>query len=302
MFFYSAGADYLNTCLLWTCTFYRIFTVRYKYHFFLRVHRIKKNPNVYHINFIYVFFFRLPQKTTDKDIADFFSDIGVIPTKIHLMSNNMGFTGEAYCEFLNTEEATRAGKKHETMLGSSPISVVPITRQEMNKVLGSAFPAPMEQPGAAPPLNNPQNSPPHHFSGGNQSQDGFGGQNRPPFFNNRKNFDYDGPQRGPRFQGPRGGGGGHRMRFHGNPMDSEEIPPGCTIYMKNVPYKANTSDILDFFEGYNHTGNVSRRYNPNNTPTDEAKITFYDPDEASRAVEDLQKMKIWDRSIFLRQE
>lgn len=219
------------------------------------------------------------------------------------MSNNMGFTGEAYCEFLNTEEATRAAKKHETMLGPSAISVLPITRQEMNKVLGSAFPAPMEQPGLVPPLNNPHNSPPQHFpSGGNQPQEGFGGHKRGQFFNNRKNFDFDGPQRGGgRFQGPRGGPG-HRMRFHGNNMDGDEIPPGCTIYMKNVPYKANTSDILDFFEGYNHTGNVSRRYNPNNTPTDEAKITFYDPEEASRAMEDMQKMKIWDRSIFLRQE
>lgn len=247
-----------------------------------------------------VLIFRLPQKTSDKDIADFFSDIGVIPTKIHLMSNNMGFTGEAYCEFLNSEEATRAAKKNETILGSTSISVLPISRQEMNNVLGSAFPAPMEHPGVSP-MKNPPLSPNQRFAGVNQPQELFNPTNRPPFFNNR-NFDFEGPPRGPlRFQGPRGGPG-PRMRFQGPPMDGDDPPPGCTIFMKNVPYKANTNDILDFFEGYNHTGNVSRRYNPNNTPTDEAKITFYDPEEASRAVEDLQKMKIWDRAIFLRQE
>lgn len=217
------------------------------------------------------------------------------------MSNNLGFTGEAYCEFLNSEEATRAAKKNDTLLGSASISVLSITRQEMNKVLGSAFPAPMEQSGMPVNVKNPQISPPHHFPSTNQQPEMFGGPNRPPFFNNR-NFDFDGPHRGqPRFQGPRGGPG-PRMRFHANPIDVDDIPPGCTIYLKNVPYKANTNDILDFFEGYNHTGNVSRRYNPNNTPTDEAKITFYDPDEASRAVDDLQKLKIWDRAIFLRQE
>lgn len=248
----------------------------------------------------FLFIFRLPQKTTDKDIADFFSDIGVIPTKIHLMSNNLGFTGEAYCEFLNTEEATRAVKKNETMLGSASISVVPITRRDMDNILESAFPAPMEQ-SLMPLTKNPQLSPPNPFSGGNQQQDNFGGPNRTGFFNNRNKFEFDGPRGQARYPPPRGGPGS-RMRFHGPQMDGEDVPPGCTIYLKNVPYKANTNDILDFFEGFDHTGNVSRRFNPNNTPTDEAKITFYDPDEASRAVDHLQKMKIWDRSIYLRQD
>lgn len=245
----------------------------------------------------------MPQKTTDKDIADFFSDIGVIPTKIHLMSNNLGFTGEAYCEFLSNEEAARAAKKNETMLGSASISVVPITRTEMNNVLGSAFPAPMHQSGPSMGMKNPQMSPPRNFSGGgggNGPPDMYGpGPNRPPFFNNNRDNFY-GPRGHHRFQGSRGQG--PRMRYQGPPMDVDDVPPGCTIYLKNVPYKANTNDILDFFEGFSHTGNVSRKFNPNETPSDEAKITFYDADEASRAVEELQKMKIWDRPIFLKQE
>lgn len=170
----------------------------------------------------------------------------------------------------------------------------------MNKVLGSTFSAPLDQsPVPLIGLRNPQ-------MGGGSNQfhgprmDMFGGGSRPPFFKNRNNFDNS--HRPPRFQGPRGGPS-QRMRFQNPPQDNgDEALPGCTVYLKNIPYKATSNDILEFFEGFNHQGNVLRRFNSNNTPTDEAKITFYDVDEASRAVDELQKMKIWDRSIFLRQE
>lgn len=243
----------------------------------------------------------LPEKTNDKDIADFFSDIGVIPIKIHLMSNNLGFTGQAYCEFANYEEATRAARKNETSLGNVVISVLPIKRGEMETILGTTLPAP--EP------TNPQDSlikenEPTTFtrpsSGASSNLPAFNMQNNSrPVFPSRN---FDNMRGGPRF-GPRGfGGGPPRSRF-GPPKDVfEDVPPGCTIFMKNVPYKANTNDILNFFDGFNHTNNVSRRYNPNNTPSDEAKIIFFEPDEASRAVEELQKEKIWDRQIFLRQE
>lgn len=84
------------------------------------------------------------------------------------------------------------------------------------------------------------------------------------------------------------------------PMDDER--PGCTVFMDNIPYKAGTNEILDFFEGYNSTNNVSRRYNPNNQPSGEAKVTFYTPDEAFRAVRELAGKQIWGRQIYLRQE
>lgn len=250
---------------------------------------------------------RLPPKTTDKDIADFFSDIGVIPTKIHLMSNSLGFTGQAYCEFIDNEEATRASKKDDTMLGNIHISVKPIKREEMETILGHTLQTPVNSgagengamptqsllsAGLAPSLNSPL--------GGQNPMNEHKSMNPRPFFN-RGGFDGR-PSRGPPRFGPRGMGG-PRLRFAPPQDHFDDVPPnGCTVFMKNVPYKAGTNEILDFFDGYNITNNVSRRYNPNNTPSDEAKVVFFDPDEAFRAVQDLHQKKIWDRQIFLRQE
>ncbi|KAJ8929904.1 hypothetical protein NQ314_017369 [Rhamnusium bicolor] len=266
---------------------------------------------------------RLPAKTSDKDIADFFSDIGVIPIKIHLMSNNLGFTGQAYCEFVNSEEASRAVKKDDTMLGNIHISVCPINREEMMSILGHTLPAPSipvapgdsvmvkNKPNTANPATNKQMIVPPMISPNSLISQNALNQpvndlmpinNNPmnrPFFRNFEN----GPNRGPPRFGPRGGAG-PRPRFGGPPPDQfDESPlPGCVVYMKNVPYRAGTNEILDFFEGYHITNNVSRRYNPNNTPSDEAKVVFFDPEEAYRAVEELHHQKIWDRQIFLRQE
>lgn len=258
-----------------------------------------KSDKVQDVNTDCLHISKLPQKTNDRDISDFFSDIGVIPTKIHLMSNNFGFTGEAYCEFLTIEEAIRASKKNNSSLGNSVISVTPIDRDSMLTILKSTttLPPPSDHSSSAPPsrptppsLLGPEISPPRNFGGSH---------GRPPF--SHRNFDGGYPPRGRGHQrfGPRGGG--PRMRFP-TPPENEDAPPGCTVYMKNVPYKAGTNEILEFFEGYHHTGNVSRRYNSNNTPSDEAKVVFFDPDEATRAIDELNKEKIWERQIFLRQE
>ncbi|KAJ8985112.1 hypothetical protein NQ317_012762 [Molorchus minor] len=261
--------------------------------------------------------FRLPPKTNDKDIADFFSDIGVIPTKIHLMSNSMGFTGQAYCEFMTSEEATRASKKDDTILGNNHISVKPISREEMTTILGHTVPAPSvaateEEPAVTQPLQLPPQKKPNPIqkamnspvegANPNISYSDFMGPGVPPmnrpFFRNFEN----GPPRGrhgfgPRNMGPRG------PRFPPMQEQFEDHPPaGCTVYMKNVPYKAGTNEILDYFDGYNITNHVSRRYNPNNTPSDEAKVVFYDPEDAYRAVQELNQQKIWDRTIYLKQE
>ncbi|XP_056643469.1 uncharacterized protein LOC130449571 isoform X2 [Diorhabda sublineata] len=253
---------------------------------------------------------RLPEKTNDKDIADFFSDIGVIPTKIHLMSNNLGFTGQAYCEFANVEEASRAARKNETSLGESSVSVVPIQRTEMETILGTTVPAPEPEnteeaddktvpeekatPKPVLPLLSNIINPPN-------SLNFISPDNHHHYYNHRAPFPFRpfDNMRGPRFSG-------RNMAFRPRKEPSKDIfddvPPGCTVFMKNVPYKANTNDILNFFEGYNHTNNVSRRYNANNTPSDEAKIIFFDAEEATRCVRELNKQKIWDRQIFLRQE
>ncbi|XP_045463044.1 uncharacterized protein LOC123672798 [Harmonia axyridis] len=257
----------------------------------------------------------LPLKTNDRDIADFFSDIAVIPKKIHLINNNFGgFTGEAFCEFETLEDAEKAYSKNSSYLGTELISVTPVKRKNMEESLGIK-PSPdvkvvikSDQVISSPEdlemkiLNSVQhNERMTEFQPDNSQIPFYPENNTPrPFQNSRNNFEGNG-----RGRGGFGGRGGRGSRF-GPPVGmrnnmSQEVPPGCTVYMDNIPYKAGTNDILDFFEGYNVANNVSRRFNPNNTPTAEAKVVFRTPEEAFVAVRDKNMQNIWDRPIYLRQ-
>ncbi|CAH0545949.1 unnamed protein product [Brassicogethes aeneus] len=258
---------------------------------------------------------RLPPNSNDRDIADFFSDIGVIPSKVHLVNGPMGFTGQAFCEFDSQDHTNKALKKDDTVFGNVQISVKPSTRKEMLAALGQNIdqkPSPTLPPppivNQNRPMVNIDNKPPRMNMNPRMQF-----PNQRPFFN-RNNFGGGPnfvPRGGPRF-GPRGGG--PRFRFNGPPMNhgnmetpmadmdnAEDAPPGCTVYMDNVPYKASTNEILNFFEGYNVTNNVSRRYNPNNTPSPEAKVVFHTPEEANRAILERNGGQIWDRQIYLTQ-
>ncbi|RZC38070.1 RRM 1 domain containing protein [Asbolus verrucosus] len=224
---------------------------------------------------------RLPLQTNNIEITDFFSDVGVRPLKIHLMSNRLGFTGQAFCEFKNKEEAAQALKKDNASFGPNHVSVQPFPRDEMEHILQQS------QVSNAPIQSQPQNTIPRAPLL-NQIN-----QNRPFFARNN----YEGaPRGGHRFMGHRG----PRPRFM-NAVPTDDAPPGCTVFMDNVPYKAGTNEILDFFDGYDITNNVSRRFNPNNTPSAEAKVIFNSPEEAYRAVQEKNGQKIWERPIYLKQ-
>lgn len=215
----------------------------------------------------------LPLKTNDRDVSDFFSDIGIIPLKVHLMSNHLGFTGTVYCEFASTDEAAAALEKDGVPLGNNIISVKPIDRQEMESLLGIPVPQ-MQQP-----INK--------FP---QMQQG------PRQFFQRNNF----------------GGGGMRPNFMGGPRppprrfqkphlpQNIQDPLGCTVLMENVPYKAGLDEILEFFDGFEiPSDNVLRRFNDNGTPSGEAKVYFNSPEEAIEAIQQKRGHKIRDRTIFL---
>lgn len=220
---------------------------------------------------------RLPLQTNNIEIADFFSDIGVRPTKIHLMSNRMGFTGQAFCEFNSKEDAAQALKKDNTSFGPNVVVVQAFPREEMEHIIQQS-----QAPNNPPLLQQPL-----------MPRGAIMNQNRPFFPRNS----YDGgPRGGPRFMGHRA----PRPRFM-NAVPSDDAPHGCTVYMDNVPYKAGTNEILEFFDGYDITNNVSRRFNPNNTPSAEAKVVFNSPDEAYRAVQEKNGEKIWERPIYLKQ-
>lgn len=213
----------------------------------------------------------LPLKTNDRDISDFFSDVGIVPTKIHLISNHLGFTGTAYCEFASIQETATALEKDGVPLGSNVISVKAIPREEMESMLGLTVPANSI-------IHPPMMPQPH----------------RPPFFP-RNNF---GMGMRPNFMGPRP----PMRRFHPPMQHNTGDPPGCTVLMENVPYKAGLNEILEFFDGFDiRTDSVLRRFNDNGTPSGEAKVFFNSPDEAFQAVQDKRGCRIRDRTIYLTQ-
>ncbi|XP_018333591.1 uncharacterized protein LOC108742772 [Agrilus planipennis] len=211
----------------------------------------------------------LPLKTTDRDIVDFFSDIGVAPEKIHLLSNHLGFTGTAYCEFASLQDAAAAVEKDGIPLGPKEVSITSISKEEMESRLGIlSQSAPPPVPIIHPPV-------PHFFP--------------------RNNFM-------PRGMGPRG----FMRRFHHPhmlppPQHGGDVGiPGCTVLMENVPYKAGLDEILQFFDGFDiPPDNVLRRYNENGTPSGEAKVIFTNHDQAKKAVEQKRFHKIRERTIYL---
>lgn len=78
----------------------------------------------------------LPSSVNERDIADFFCDVGTTPEKIHLISKSKGFTGEALCRFESIEEAESAVTKDGMYLGTDIISVKSISLEEFENKLG----------------------------------------------------------------------------------------------------------------------------------------------------------------------
>ncbi|CAL4061093.1 unnamed protein product, partial [Meganyctiphanes norvegica] len=88
----------------------------------------------------------------------------------------------------------------------------------------------------------------------------------------------------------------------GTPMPPENFGrPGCVVGIGNVPYKATTEDIIDFFRIVRilRPENVIRRYNEMNQPTSDARVSLTSPEEAIRAVRMLNGRYMLARPIYL---
>lgn len=75
---------------------------------------------------------------------------------------------------------------------------------------------------------------------------------------------------------------------------------GRIVTLTNVPYRADTVDILKFFSGYTlTTDDVIRRYNDAGQPTGDARVRFPTQIDARRAVETMNNNRIMNRNILL---
>ncbi|XP_012286712.1 uncharacterized protein LOC105703137 [Orussus abietinus] len=227
----------------------------------------------------------LPFQTIDRDILDFFSDIGIVPHRIHMMLNQGGKpAGECFCEFDTPEEALRATAKNGLPLGKSVPSIELVPRLKMMETLGLSEPQVAE--GAQTHYPSLQDArprfsqlPSHHPA---RYGAGFG------------------PRGPPGMMGlPR-----HLMGRH--PTGSMEYvegfgKPGCVLSLENVPFKADIDEIIDFFGDFDvKRENVIRRYNDKGMPTGDAKVAFASPGEAQRALRELRHCKMRERTIYMK--
>ncbi|EDS40155.1 heterogeneous nuclear ribonucleoprotein [Culex quinquefasciatus] len=92
------------------------------------------------------------------------------------------------------------------------------------------------------------------------------------------------------------GGGPGEMRT--NPCLNDHPVPGSILSMGNLPFRARNEDIVDFFKQYNITlDDVKRRYLPDGRSTGDAMVRFQSPQDAHRALETHQQMRIGGREL-----
>lgn len=207
----------------------------------------------------------LPPTVRDRDITDFFSDVGLVPHKIHMLVDPFGKpVGEAFCEFNDGVEAAKGLRKDSTHMGKFIVNVKPVSRPEMGAVLNQ----PMMPTG---PMGNfgmmqPRMMGPRHTPLLGAVPQGF-------------------PGRIPELQ------------------DIQPEPfgkPGCVIHCENVPFRAEIEDILEYFSGFNLTKeNVIRRFNDRGLATGDARVALNSPEEAQSAMQKLKGKKMFGRLIWL---
>ncbi|XP_050542470.1 uncharacterized protein LOC126906174 [Daktulosphaira vitifoliae] len=230
----------------------------------------------------------LPTTVTNTDITQFFSDVSVLPDKIHIMLNKFGRpTGESYCEFGNAQQAYAAAAKDQCFMGPCIVSVEMISRSDMIQAItkpmqdmswgmrGGPRQNMMPPQGNHAPYHNPNNGLPNYM-------------NRPQYMNNRGNM---GHPYTPRMRTPGPGP---------SPGPDSFGQPGCVVALDNVPYRADVQEIVEFFDGFDlNSQNVIRRFNDFGKPTGEARVNLRSPQEAMNAVKMLQNKSIHNRPIRL---
>ncbi|KAF7988388.1 hypothetical protein HCN44_000961 [Aphidius gifuensis] len=229
----------------------------------------------------------LPFQINERDIIDYFSDIGIVPRRIHMMVNKIGTPfGGCFCEFESIEEAIRATNKNGTPLGKSIPIIDLISRNKMMDALEQGDSGIIDTIPPFPPMgiNDRPRFPP--LGAGGVPRFGNGG------------FCPRGPPPGMMGMPPR-----PPMIMNRPPMDCVEGfgKPGCVLSLENVPFKADIDEIIEFFRDFDvKRENVIRRYNEKGMPTGDARVAFSSPSEAQRALRELRHCKVRERTIYLK--
>lgn len=235
-----------------------------------------------------IFMRGLPFQTIDRDIFDFFSDIGIVPNYIHMMLNQQGkASGECYCEFDSPEKAERAIAKNGLPLGKNVPTIELVPRAKMLETLGNMPEVQQQTQQHFPPMEQHQR-PPRFPAGPLGHMPRFG------------NTGF-GPRCPPGLMMPR-----HMVGRHPPSIDYVDGAmgfgkPGCVLSLENVPFKADINEIIEFFGDFDvKRENVIRRYNDRGMPTGDARVAFSSPSEAQRALKELKHCKMRERTIYMK--
>lgn len=98
---------------------------------------------------------------------------------------------------------------------------------------------------------------------------------------------------------------GRGQRSSGAPQHIDSGPqnfgsPGCVIAISNLHFNAGLEELLDLFQGYSlNKDNIIRKYNDLGQPTSEARVAFCCPEDAVRAVDELNRKPVLGRPVIL---
>uniref|UniRef100_A0A1B6ITZ8 RRM domain-containing protein n=2 Tax=Homalodisca liturata TaxID=320908 RepID=A0A1B6ITZ8_9HEMI len=203
----------------------------------------------------------LPFKCLEEDIAYFFRGFEIVPYGITIVTDSNGRpTGDAFVQFSNKEFADKALKKDKKKLFHRYIEVfrsslgeIRLAKKNQRSIMA-----------ALADYNEDYSNRVNHYRG----HDDFGRQIRNP---SNKHFGAGKP----RFKSGRSNqmknwqGINNRNRY--------------TVYMRGLPFRANKSDIFNFFSPVSPT-NIHIICNVNGKPTGEANVQFGSQDDAVKAM------------------
>ena len=221
----------------------------------------------------------LPPTVTNRDLTNYFSEVGAQPFAIHIMIKPNGFNaGEAFVEFANPDQQMRAIRRNGSMIGSHRISVKGVSYELMRNVVG------------IPPMNN--GSPSFEPMRSGPPMDDIRSRDK------RRLRQEEYARRKEERMERRGGIGGIGGSEGGNVNFSD---PRCIVIASNIPYRATNEDICVFFSEFKITADcILRRFNDKGQTTSECKIAFRSPSDALRSVSLMHKKYLLGRPVFLR--
>ncbi|TMW52776.1 hypothetical protein DOY81_002110 [Sarcophaga bullata] len=211
-------------------------------------------------------------------------------------------TGEFIVEFRRQNDAEIAIQRfHNIQFRNRSLRVFPITPQEIADRLGKPFlnyipggnGVRMNKGMSGDSNMQRNNNPMNNNNNNNNNNNRFNNiasqnMNCNNFRGNNPFSDNNGPMNN---NGRNNNGGGIPEKF---------TRPGCVLSLENVPYKAQLSDILRFFQGFDLTpDDIIRRYNDDGTPTGDARVAFVSPDEARAAYDAKKRKHIFGRNVYI---